>query len=391
MAASIATTSRKGASGLAVRPEEQRFLVLAANTAWVYALAEGLAEQTPVHCVRFYDWSNYRRLRPRWPLKSQAQLDRTMWVMPPGYAGSLEFAARPFMRKLIRSWYDAAEPYVICPFPYLAPWLRKIPSERLIYYNLDEYTLYNPSRSKRIRAQEDELVERASVVLCLAQYQVDVLRARHCGIAEKIVHFPLGVEPSYLLPDTSVAPVPNTVGYVGNLGDRVDWAFVADIVANCANAHFIFVGPIEEDPGQLPWQKLRADVLSRPNVRHLGEVAQTDVCHYYWSFAVNWMPYDTLHPFNLASCPTKIMDGLASGRPFISTAVPEALLYPGLIHIARSPDEAKRIIDTNLLGNARHDTRKQLEFASGQTWSHRASELRRLLKDRAEMDHVISR
>src|ERR1700733_11263519 len=192
---------------------EQPFLILAANTPWVYALGEALAEQGPVHCIRFYDWLNYRRLKPRWPTQFPSMLDRTMWVMPPGYAGSFEIVVRPFMRRLIDGWYRASisaagrGPYVICPFPYLAPWLRNVPADRLIYYNLDEYTLYDPSRTERIRTQEDELITRAYCVLCLARYQVDALQARHPTMARKIVHFPLGVQQSNILSDVSIAPV----------------------------------------------------------------------------------------------------------------------------------------------------------------------------------------
>jgi hypothetical protein len=292
------------------------------------------------------------------------------------------------MRWLIDGWYKASvsaagrDPYVICPFPYLAPWLRYVPDDRLIYYNLDEYTLYDPSRSERIRSQEDELITRASCVLCLARYQVEALQARHPALAEKIVHFPLGAQPSYILSDTSIAPVANTVGYVGNLSDRVDWTLVAEVADRCPQATFIFVGSLDTGVQRLNWQKTRAYVFSRPNVRHVGEVAQANVGQHYWSFAASWMPYDICHPFNLASCPTKIMDGLASGRPFISTAIPEAELYPNMIHIARSADEAINLIAGILMGRTVHDTRKQLDFARQHTWLHRAAELRRLLKYR---------
>jgi teichuronic acid biosynthesis glycosyltransferase TuaH len=370
------------------RRGQQPFLILAANTPWVYALGEALAEQDPVRCIRFYDWLNYRRLKPRWPTQPPPMLDRTMWVMPPGYAGSFEIAVRPFMRRLIDRWYKASisaagrDPYVICPFPYLAPWLRNVPADRLIYYNLDEYTLYDPSRTERIRTQEDELITRAFCVLCLARYQVDALRARHPKLTEKIIHFPLGVQQSYILSDVAVAPVANTVGYVGNLGDRVDWTLVAEVVDRCPQATFIFVGAIDTGTQQLQWQRTRTCVLSRPNVRHVGEVAQADVGQYYWSFAVSWMPYDLRHPFNLASCPTKIMDGLASGRPLISTAIPEVELYPNLIHIARSTDEAINLITGFLMGGTTYDIKKQLDFAGNQSWLHRAAELRQLLDDR---------
>ena len=115
---------------------ELQFLVLAANTPWVYSLSEALAERDAVFCTRMYDWLNYRRLRPAWPSRiSPAKLKRTMRIFPPGYAGALEAVARPFMRQLIARWRKGAgvgagrNPFVICPYPYLVPWLRDVPDE----------------------------------------------------------------------------------------------------------------------------------------------------------------------------------------------------------------------------------------------------------------------
>jgi hypothetical protein len=100
---------------------------------------------------------------------------------------------------------------------------------------------------------------------------------------------------------------------------------------------------------------------------------------YYWSAALNWIPYDVQHPFNTASCPTKIMDGLASGRPLLSTAVPECLLYPEYITVFRSPEEAKTLIAQYLESSAQGEWIKrrasQIAFARRHLWSERAATL----------------
>jgi glycosyltransferase involved in cell wall biosynthesis len=288
---------------------------------------------------------------------------------------------------MINDWFGASAlaagryPFVICPYPYLAPWLRDIPNEKIVYYNLDEYTLYNPSRAKLIRVQEDNLVSRSALVLCLAQHQVAALRKRHPEKAESIVHFPLGVDEAYILPDPKLVATANIVGYIGNLTDRVDWRFVAEVAERSPQAVFVFVGELVagEDGRDKRWRDMRAEVLSRPNVRHYGLVDQQEVAPLYWSFAVNWMPYDVPHPFNVASCPTKIMDSIAAGRPFISTAIPEVELYPDQIWIARSAREAAELISGFLGGSLAHDMVGQLAFARNNTWRHRATELRRLL------------
>ena len=103
----------------------------------------------------------------------------------------------------------------------------------------------------------------------------------------------------------------------------------------CRDVEFVFVGGLEGASGggcRPDWEAERAAALALPNVRRVGPVRQEDVPKHYWGFGVNWIPYATDHAFNQAACPTKIMDGLASGRPVLSTDSPECRLYPGVDH-----------------------------------------------------------
>jgi hypothetical protein len=51
------------------------------------------------------------------------------------------------------------------------------------------------------------------------------------------------------------------------------------------------------------------------------------------------IPYLEDHPFNLVCCPTKIMDYMATGRPIVSTALPECQLYGNLFDVAETRGE----------------------------------------------------
>jgi glycosyltransferase involved in cell wall biosynthesis len=365
------------------------FLFLSANTPWVYALAEALVKYHTTHATRFYDWSNYRRLRPTWPNTNPLSLlKRSMHVLPPGYAGHLERLFRPYLQTSIQRWCQQLQktsgehPWVVAPYPYLAPWVRNVPSQRLIYYNLDDYVLYQPSRKERILELEEELLERAAITLCLSQSQVEVLQKRYPNKAERIHHYPLGVVDSYLNLQPEQPPQPMTVGYVGNLIERMDWRLIYQVAQACPEITFIFVGGLDGFAGGNSgqnWQLEREAVLALSNVRHIGKVPQAQVTQYYWSFAVNWIPYVVTHPFNQAACPTKIMDGIASGRPIVSTDIPECRLYPEWINIFHSVEEAiaqiRRQLSVAEKPEAGEKRLKQLEFARQHTWSIRAQTL----------------
>ena len=363
-------------------------LLLSANTPWVYALAQCLARRTTVTAVRFYDWKTYLRTRPQWP-EATSQSRRTMVALPPGYAGRLEPIFRPLARGIVtreearlRNRSGGTAPLVICPYPYLVPWIRHIPGDRLIYYNLDEYPFYEPVSEERILRLEGELVAQAFLTICLSVHQVKIMRARNPLQAAKIHHFPLGVVEDFLNPEPEVRPLPRTVGYVGNLTDRIDWALLATVAEQMPDTKFHIVGTLEGSMGHTAdnsWRAKRDRALNLANVISEGEVSQGRVHEHYWRYAVNWMPYDTKHGFNIASCPTKIMDALASGRPFVSTDIPEVRLYPEWIHVASTPEVTVATLGALLRGEICHDSRDQVAFAASQTWPHRASKLIELI------------
>jgi hypothetical protein len=77
------------------------------------------------------------------------------------------------------------------------------------------------------------------------------------------------------------------------------------------------------------------------------------------------------------------MDGIATGRPMLSTDVPECRLYPDWINVFHSPEAAVNLIrqQLNLIGTqeAFHKSNQQLKFAQHQTWQARARTLVKLL------------
>ncbi len=370
--------------------EKSSFLFLATYFPGGYALAEALAERHATYTIGFYDWLNYCRIRPTWPsVTPPSLLKRSRCVLPSGYAGQLERLFRPYLQRKIQRWCCQLEktsgehPWVVATYPYLAPWVRNVPQERLIYYNIDDYVLYRPSRKQRILQQEQELIQRAALTLCLSRFQVESFQKRYPQQAERIHHYPLGVIDSYLNPQPEKAPEPMTVGYVGNLSKRVDWRLIYQVAQACPEITFVFVGGLEGNAGGVQdWQADREAVLRLSNVRHIGKVPQAIVAQYYWSFAMNWIPYAVTDPFNQASCPTKIMDGIASVRPILSTDIPECRLYPEWITLFHSAlDAIAQLHKLLAVGEqpGREKRLKQLELARQHTWSIRAQTLENLL------------
>jgi glycosyltransferase involved in cell wall biosynthesis len=365
--------------------EAERFLFPSANTPWVYALAENLAQQgNPSYAVTVYDWRTKRIFNPKWPARPCPEaLKRAAWTYPPGFMGRLEPLFRPFLKarwgSALRELGSAA-PWVVNPYPWLVESFRGLAPGRMIYFNLDDYQLYRPERTELVTREEDELVGRSELILCLAQTQVAAFQRRYPAKADRVRHLPLAAVEPFLNPAPEGGFRENTVGYIGNLIDRVDWKLVLAVAKRMPETEFVFVGysNVSSGGGQHPgWELVRDEVLKLPNVRQIPTVPQSEVGKHYWSFAVTWIPYATDHIFNAASCPTKIMDGMASGRPVLSTDIPECRLYPEWITIFHSVDEAVELIRRELASvrgpDAAGKSKRQVQYvASSHTYKERA-------------------
>ena len=128
-------------------------------------MADQLAKNFPVECIRSYDLYNFLRLRPPWLCENLARSQRHTVVLPPGYAGRLETVFRPLMRARIASSVHRlrarsdATPYLVCAYPYALPWIGSLNSRpKIVYYNFDDYALYNPRKRKQTLLLEDRLI-----------------------------------------------------------------------------------------------------------------------------------------------------------------------------------------------------------------------------------------
>lgn len=368
-------------------------LIVGAGTPWVDALAVALAERCLyVQTIALYDFRAFLRSRGLLRSPSHPRLVRCEWVFPPGYAGLLSKTFAPLLRirlsKSLRRLREGgreasvSRTWVISTYPWFNAVVRDVPDANLIYYCLDDYALYRRGRAALIRRQEAQMIKRAALTLCLSSSRTRDLGDRFTSCAPTIRHFPLGVADDYIVETPRAGDVRCTVGYIGNLSDRVDWQFVADVARALPEFKFVFLGTLDDassgDEGY-DWQADRRCALAVPNVAHCGNVRQCDVASYYTSFTINWIPYAQDHPFNLASCPTKIMDGLASGRPLVSTEIPECRLYPEYIRLVRTVADAVQAItaayDEQLTPEFATHARRQIDFARSNTWATRVATL----------------
>ena len=261
-------------------------------------------------------------------------------VLPTGWMKSYpRLGMRPIARA-VRRWRgehgSGGRLALVATYPYYLNLARQLRPDRLAYLNIDDYRLYWPQSARQVETLEREAVRCADVTACTALYRADELRAAVPEAAAKVRHLPHGAPTASIPPEAQHLPGPAPddiahlprpwVGYVGTLEDRVDWGLMDRVAAASPAASIVIVGRVGPD-GAADWQGDRRRCLDRPNVHAVGWRDQAVIDRYNRAFDVGLIPYRVDHPFNVACCPTKIMDYMAAGRPVVATDLPECRLY----------------------------------------------------------------
>lgn len=304
---------------------------------------------------------------------SRTVLDRPgLWrrdlVLPPGWMKRApRLGMRPIARA-VRSWnrrHAANDPLaLVMTYPYYLTLRDQLRPAIQIYYNVDDYTLYWPGSAVEVRRLERRAVRETDLTICVAAIRAEELREAEPAHAHKIRHLPHGAPPGSIDDRAWVKPAPTPediaslprprIGYVGSMSDRVDWNLITQLARALPDASLILIGRID---GEHP--PARAEFLALPNVHAIGWRAQGEIAAYNRAFDVNLIPYRVDHPFNVACCPTKINDLMGSGRPIVSTDLPECRLGRHLFDVAGSSTDFIESV-RQILGSGSDDGRAVL-------------------------------
>ena len=354
------------------RVEPKQWDVVVADAGWF--TTANLFRETPddrattllLRCADYrVAWSQGKR--PFGWNRPASQSSPSIWaqdlVLPTGWMKSYpRLGMRPIARA-VRGWRASLPGQhrplaLVVTYPYYLHLARQLCPDRLIYFNIDDYRLYWPKSARQVDRLEREAVGDADLTVCTARYRADELRAAIPDRADRVRHLPHGAPSASISPEPQHLPglgpadlrdLPRPwVGYVGTLEDRVDWSILDEVARTNPSASIILVGRV--GPGDASWQGDRRRCLARPNVHSVGWRDQTLIDQYNRSFDIGLIPYRTDHPFNIACCPTKIMDYMAAGRPVVATDLPECRLYSEVFDVVASRDFAAAVARRLALG-----------------------------------------
>ena len=270
------------------------------------------------------------------------------------------------------------ETAIIYIFPQYARVAERHQDYLQIYFAVDPYTHYEWN-AESVRRWEKTLHEACRGSLAVSRKLCDDFVQAGAKNVAKISN----AVADYFLKDSAAeqfrpANLPPAdrllVGCTGNINDTYDWEFIGELARTCPDVDFVFVGPLyESDPAKLA--QIR-NVLSRPNIRHIGPCSHQELPRYLKHFDVCMNPL-RVNEHNHRRSPLRLYDYLASGHYILSTDIAEAADHEPFVKIVRNGGEAAAFLRGINKGDVPAHRHEMRNYISQQTWRHRASEFLR--------------
>jgi hypothetical protein len=152
-------------------------------------------------------------------------------------------------------------------------------------------------------------------------------------------------------------------GYIGAIAKWFDINLLIEVAQKLPGWMFVLVGTTA---GCATWNAKRI-----PNIKIVGEVPYTDVPAQLERFDVCMIPF-RITELTKATNPVKVYEYLASGRPVVSTPIPEVKVLGGRVKIASTANDFATKLQESL-EVSRSVSEGWRRWAAAQDWSYRAA------------------
>lgn len=253
-----------------------------------------------------------------------------------------------------------------------------------VYDCMDELSKFRGAPPE-ILERERELLALADVVFTGGRRLYEAKRELNencyfhgCGV--DIEHFGKALSSATVVPAELARIRGPILGYFGVVDERMDYDLVAALADADPDWSVVMVGPvIKIDPAQLP---------QRPNLHWLGQRAHADLPALCKGFKVCLMPF-ALNEATEYINPTKALEYMATGRPIVSTAVPDVVRnFSSVISIASARKEFVRLCRKAVEQPASDLIQRGIEMARKNSWDSIVAQLERHIVNALQQKQV---
>jgi glycosyltransferase involved in cell wall biosynthesis len=247
----------------------------------------------------------------------------------------------------------------------------------VVYDCMDELAQFRFAPTELVH-RERFLLARADVVFAGGHALADAKARYH----DNVHFFGCGVDAEHFsrahLPDT-VVPAPlaalraPVLGYVGVIDERLDYALLVHVAEHMPHASLVMVGPVVKvDERDLP---------RRENIHWLGQQPYEALPSFLKGFDVCLMPF-ALNKATEYINPTKTLEYMASGKPIVSTPVPDVVRnFTPIVAVAETARGYVRAIHEALEGPDTDRRQLAIERARQSSWESITGKMTLLIEE----------
>ncbi|ACY17193.1 glycosyltransferase [Haliangium ochraceum] len=255
--------------------------------------------------------------------------------------------------------------------PNVADYVGSLGEELVVYYVVDEWSMFSYIDTDKTVAAERRLLARADAVFAVCHALVDSKRAHNPethlathGVDQAL--FAQALEPATEVP-ADLADIPGPViGFYGTLQDWVDLELIETLARRHPEWSIVLIGQAHVDVSR---------VAQLGNVHLLGRKPHADLPRYCKGFDVGIIPYVISERMKYVN-PIKLREYLSAGLPVVSTAVPEVALYREHGAVADDHDAFERAVVAALASDTPEKRRARSEAMKRETWSAKVDAVR---------------
>lgn len=235
----------------------------------------------------------------------------------------------------------------------------------VVYDLIDEVLAFGRMKNKKLLiGLENSVLKQANLLLSSSRTLL-FRKIDQSGRVGESLFIPNGVDVSRFRIQKNVN-ARKRIGFVGDISRRrLNYSLIRTAAALHQEWQFVFVGPgIEEDKAKL--------IDGLENIRCDAPVSGSEVPAVIADFDVGIIPYNHDTQNMDYVFPRKACEYLASGKPVVSTDMPEIRYLQPFIRIAETPEEFCKAIEDALQDNNLEERRK---FAEQYDWNLLLEEL----------------
>ena len=259
--------------------------------------------------------------------------------------------------------------------PTTAPLIRYLKPRKVIYYCVDEWSAFTFLNGRLMEQMETDLIKQSDLVITSAEKLYASKRHLH----PKTYLVPHGVDSEHFgkacLPGTIVPkeleglPTP-IIGFWGLIHEWIDIDLIYQVASQRPQWSFVLIGKTGVDCSSLK-------TLS--NVHLLGVRSYDTLPAFAKGFTVGIMPFK-INRLTENVNPIKLREYLATGLSVVSTPLPEAQAYAGVVRFGKTPAEFLSALDESVKSRQESSIRACQEAVSKETWLARVEQISEFIR-----------